>query len=147
MKMREKRMRINVITYNAAINALAKGSRLSSKRSPKGALSKEEGNPGVGLLWMRALELLQQMKKDGIEPDGYSYSAAISACGSCGRWKEALDLIQIMQKGGPRNRPNKIAYTAAIGTCIMTHESSHARHSIVILCLTILCVCLVICNK
>jgi pentatricopeptide repeat domain-containing protein 1 len=67
-------------------------------------------------LWMRAVDLLEQIKNDGLEPDGFSYSAAISCCGTGGRWKEALDLIKTMQKGGPKTRPNKVAYTAAICT-------------------------------
>jgi hypothetical protein len=54
---------------------------------------------------------LSQMKADGIEPDGFSYSSAISCCGAEGRWEEALELHGGHAKGGPRTRPNKIAYT------------------------------------
>lgn len=103
--MREKGMSVNLITYNAAITALSKASRLNAKNFAK---VEDEG------LWSRALLLLGQMKKDGIEPDGFCYSSAISCCGAEGRWEEALKLINVMKKGGPRTRPNKIAYTAAI---------------------------------
>jgi pentatricopeptide repeat protein len=62
--------------------------------------------------------LLQQMKEDGIQPDGFSFTSAISCCGAEGRWEEALELMAVMKKGGPRTRPNKIAYTAAICKCV-----------------------------
>ena len=112
-------MSINLITYNAAITALSKaarrysrdggGMRNNSKNRPRGddALPKED-------LWTRALLILKQMKDEGIEPDGFCYASAISCCGSEGRWKEAMELIEVMKKGGPRTRPNKVAYTAAI---------------------------------
>lgn len=104
-------MSVNLITYNAAITALSKASRQRAKNSGK-FNSENMNNEG---LWSRALLLLGQMKKDGIEPDGFCYASAISCCGAEGRWEEALKLIEIMKKGGPRTRPNKIAYTAAIG--------------------------------
>lgn len=118
-------MRINLITYNSAITALSKASKMNTKFSPKtnsptqalpasSSPKNEVVNVDNDQLWVRALELLQQIKSDGMKPDGFSYSAAISCCGAGGRWKEALDLINIMHKGGPKTRPNKIAYTAAI---------------------------------
>lgn len=115
-------MRINVITYNSAITALSKASRRNAKYS--GKMNSQsylpESNEAVHIdedqLWIRALELIEQMKADGLEPDGFSYSAAISCCGSGGRWKEALHLIKTMKKGGPKTQPNKVAYTAAICT-------------------------------
>ena len=115
-------MRINLITYNSAITALSKASRQNVKYSTRmnaqyPSNDKLEAiNVDEEQLWMRALDLLEQIKSDGLEPDGFSYSAAISCCGTGGRWKEALDLIKTMQKGGPKTRPNKVAYTAAICT-------------------------------
>ncbi|KAL3924176.1 MAG: hypothetical protein SGILL_001210 [Bacillariaceae sp.] len=112
--MRDKKMTVNLITYNAAITALAKSARETAKRSVRqnGSVGKEAEE-----LWPKALGLLDQMKEDGIEPDGFCYSSAINCCGAEGRWKEACELIDIMRKGGPNTRPNKIAYTAAIGAC------------------------------
>jgi pentatricopeptide repeat protein len=104
--MRKKGLSINLITYNSAITAMSKAAKQSSR-----------GDHGGGELWTRVVELLSQMKADGIEPDGFSYSSAISCCGAEGRWEEALELMEVMQKGGPRTRPNKIAYTAAISSC------------------------------
>ena len=102
-------MTVNLITYNAAITALSKASRFRMKSS--GIQPEEIGSED---LWSRALLLLGQMKKDGIEPDGFCYSSAISCCGAEGRWEEALKLIEVMKQGGPRTRPNKVAYSAAI---------------------------------
>jgi pentatricopeptide repeat protein len=31
-------------------------------------------------------------------PDGFSYSSAISCCGAEGRWEEALELMEVMQR-------------------------------------------------
>jgi pentatricopeptide repeat protein len=107
-------MSVNLITYNAAITALSKASRRNNKnvvkynRNQPPSSSQDEG------LWTRVVMLLQQMKEDGIQPDGFSFTSAISCCGAEGRWEEALGLMAVMKKGGPRTRPNKIAYTAAI---------------------------------
>jgi pentatricopeptide repeat protein len=113
--MRRKGMTINLITYNSAITALSKAAKQSSR-----------SQFGKGELWTKVMELLGQMKADGIEPDGFSFSSAISCCGAEGRWEEALQLVEIMQKGGPRMRPNKIAYTAAIASCGRSGEVEHA---------------------
>lgn len=109
--MREKDMNINLITYNAAITALAKAARKNSKDFRNLGIKKLEKVE----LWPKALSLLNRMKEDGIQPDGFCYSSAISCCGAEGRWLEACDLLETMKKGGPKTRPNKIAYTAAIG--------------------------------
>ena len=104
-------MKVNLITYNAAITALSKASKYNARHSTH--VDKQEKSSSEEL-WTRALQLIDQMKNDGIEPDGFTFSAAITCCGSEGRWKEALELMKLMKKGGPRMRPNKIAYTAAI---------------------------------
>jgi len=109
-QMRTKGMSINVITYSSTISALAKAARRTLKETIGGEGSAEE-------LSTKALDLLEQMKEDGVAPDAYSYSGAISACASAGRWKEALDLLARMKKGGPKTRPNRITYTATISAC------------------------------
>lgn len=103
--MRSKKMQINLYVYNAAITAVSKAAKKQQKRD----------NPTP--LYPTIQSLLEQMRLDGIDPDGFSYSSAISCCGSEGRWKEALQLIETMEKGGPKTRPNKVAYTAAIVSC------------------------------
>ncbi|GKY92676.1 hypothetical protein MPSEU_000237700 [Mayamaea pseudoterrestris] len=112
--MSEKKMKIRIITYNAAIAALAKGAKLGKS----GYESKE--------LWKISLQLLQRMRVDGIEPDGFSFTSAISCCGAYGKWKEALELFEAMQAGGIRTQPNKIAYTAVISTCAKAGKYEHA---------------------
>ena len=77
-------------------------------------------------LWPKALDLLDQMNQDGIEPDGFCYSSAINCCGAEGRWKEACQLIDKMKHGSPKNRPNKIAYTACISACGRAGQASKA---------------------
>ena len=109
-QMRMKGMPINVITYSSTISALAKAARRNLKGTVGGEGTADE-------LSTKALDLLEQMKKECVEPDAYSYSGAISACASAGRWKEALDLMAQMKKGGPKTRPNRITYTAAISAC------------------------------
>lgn len=104
--MRAKNMPINIFVYNAAITAISRAAKQLSKTG--------ENNKN---LFAEVSSLLDQMKQDGLEPDGFSYSSAISCCGSEGRWREALDLISIMEGGGPKTKPNKIAYTAAISSC------------------------------
>ena len=131
MQMREKEMKISLITYNSAITALAKASRNNVRYSTRtfvpanlnyGTPRNIEGGIDEAHLWRKALGLLKQMKEERIWPDEYSYSAAISACGSGGRFQEALDLIKTMRAGGSKLRPNKIAYTGAISACARSGE-------------------------
>jgi pentatricopeptide repeat protein len=113
--MREKSMPINLYVYNAAITAVSKAAKQLSKTGQCD-----------GQLWKEAMSLLDHMRNDGIEPDGFSFSSAISCCGSEGRWEEALQLLDLMQNGGPKTRPNKIAYTAAISSCGRSGQVDHA---------------------
>jgi len=137
-EMREKRMKISTITYNAAIAALAKASRSNMRRSKSDFLSKDvdigksgpyniEGGIDEEQLWRKALDLIEQMKKDQVWPDAYSYSAAIGACGSGGNFEQALSLIKVMQNGPKKSRPNKIAYTEAISACARSGEWAPAQ--------------------
>ncbi len=138
--MKSKGMTVNVITYNAALTALSKASRQKARQMAKLTTddvplkftlrqgiddSEDMDDHGEGLS-PRALSILEEMKSDGIEPDGFCYSSAISCCGAEGRWTEALELMETMKKGGPRTRPNRIAYTAAISACGRAGKSEHA---------------------
>jgi len=117
--MKKNGMKVSTITYNSVISALSKGAR----QSIKGA-SDTKTDPQN--LWIKALELLEEMKSKRVWPDMYTYSGVLSCCASGGRYKEALDLIKTMQNGPPRVRPNKIAYTGAIYACARSGEWSHA---------------------
>lgn len=113
--MRSKKLSINLYVYNAAITAVSKAAKQLSK-----------SGDSDGKMWMEVIALLHHMQQDGIEPDGFSFSSAISCCGSEGRWKEALVLIEAMQQGGPKTKPNKVCYTAAISSCGKAGQVDHA---------------------
>jgi len=150
-QMKERGIHVNTITYNAAIGALANASSKNMRQALKEERSKkyldrvlENGDStfmGNGLstiqsygqfqsdenqLWRKALNLIDQMKENGVKPDAITYSSAIKVCGAAGQWEEALKLINIMQKGGPKTRPNRISYTNAITACGISGEHEHA---------------------
>jgi pentatricopeptide repeat protein len=114
--MRERKIPVNLYVYNAAITALSKAAKRKSKSN----------DGGESQMYTEVMNLLSQMEEDGIKPDGFSFSSAISCCGSEGRWEEALKLIKVMQLGGPRSQPNKVAYTAAITSCGRSGQADHA---------------------
>jgi pentatricopeptide repeat protein len=116
--MRKRGMQVNLITNNAAIAALAKAAK---QRQLSNSIAEKNNQ-----LSRKALELLKQMQTDGIEPDGFSYTSAISCCGSDGMWQDALNLFEAMRRGGPRTSPNKIAYTAAISSAGKSGQVDHA---------------------
>lgn len=101
-QMKEKDMKVNVVAYNSAISALAKASR-----------GVNANDRGVNL-WRKSLDILNQMKREKVWPDKYSYSSAIACCASEARYKEALDLLQMMKNGPAKIRPNRISYTGAM---------------------------------
>jgi pentatricopeptide repeat domain-containing protein 1 len=112
--MRRRQIPVNLYVYNAAITALSKAAKKrTSTTTSIQALPDHEGQS----LYQEAMALLDQMRKDGIEPDGFSFTSTISCCGYEGRWQEALELIRAMREGGPRTQPNKLAYTAAMTSC------------------------------
>ena len=46
-----------------------------------------------------------------------SYNAAISACGACGEWHKALEILTGMRSPGSTVKPDVISYSAAITAC------------------------------
>ena len=61
----------NVITYSAAISACEKATQAQ-----------------------KALELLEEMRQKGLEPDVITYNAAISACEKATQAEKALELLE-----------------------------------------------------
>jgi len=118
-EMKKSGIRINTTTYNAAITALSKGARQNIKGG-------NDTNTDNQKLWLKATELLEEMKSTRMRLDQYTYSAVISCCSSGGRYQEALSLIKEMRDGSPYVRPNLIAYTGAISACARSGEWSHA---------------------
>eukprot|EP00804_Cyclotella_cryptica_P013991 CCRYP_002474-RF/>CCRYP_002474-RF protein AED:0.13 eAED:0.13 QI:1291/0.83/0.71/1/0.16/0.14/7/0/283 len=122
-KMRSMNMKINTITYNSAISALAKAARTESKQQRRfdyhPTTPPESGNSDPGTLWRHALEIINNMEREGVKRDVFTYSSAINTCGAAGRWEEAVDLIRAMKEedGGRDTRPNKVTYTSAIVAC------------------------------
>ena len=132
-EMKEVGIQPNVISYNSAISACDKGAanpepakhvsvqmnRMSAQDREKmkgmSAQDKEDmrkcGQADVALL------LLDEMKAEGIRPDVYSYSSAISACGKGGSkfTDTALSLFYEMKEQGIR--PDNYCYSSAIAAC------------------------------
>jgi pentatricopeptide repeat protein len=125
--MRKRQIPINLYVYNAAITALSKAAKKSNNNFVSNDHNKSSSEVSNSKpLYIEAMKLLDEMKHDGIEPDGFSFSSAISCCGSEGHWEEALKLIQTMRQGGPNMQPNKVAYTAAITSCGRSGQADYA---------------------
>lgn len=118
-------MKINTITYNSAISALAKAARTESKQQRRFDFKQRGGqyhaagnqpqNSEVNLFWRKTLDLLDCMESEGVLRDSFTFSSAISTCGAAGRWEEAMNLINTMKANGGRGmKPNRFAYTSAI---------------------------------
>ena len=120
-QMRSQNMKINTITYNSAIAALAKAARIESKQQRRfdydeNIASESENNSNPGALWRRALGLIKNMESEGVPLDKFTYSSAINTCGAAGRWEEAVELIRAMKEDGSvDNKPNRVTYTSGIG--------------------------------
>lgn len=65
-EMRRKKMPINLYVYNAAITAVAKAAKQQAKLSSNRGDEDKSGNGGK--LWIEVMTLLDNMRKDGIEP-------------------------------------------------------------------------------
>ena len=62
-----------------------------------------------------ALQLFQEMRTYGIEPNIISYNATISACEKGVQWDKAMNLFKDMQINSID--PNIISYSETIGAC------------------------------
>ena len=68
--------------------------------------------------WEEALMLLEQMPSLGLEPDVYSFSAAISACSRARQPDSALRIFKTMTASGVT--PNQVCFNAALAACQRT---------------------------
>ncbi len=125
-------MKINTITYNSAISALAKAARTESKQQRRFDFKQKSGKDQttgnlskiseVDLLWRKTLDLLACMESEGVRRDSFTFSSAISTCGAAGRWEEAVHLMDTMKADGGRGmKPNRFAYTSAISELYVTN--------------------------
>ncbi|CAN0033017.1 unnamed protein product, partial [Discosporangium mesarthrocarpum] len=84
----------------------------------KGRVEKKEGS------WSRAVELLDEMKRRGVQRNTTAFSAVISACGSAGEWREALRILDLAQQEGVR--ADTRLYCAAMVACIDAGQYNRA---------------------
>merc|ERR1712196_622881 len=68
-----------------------------------------------GGLWTEALDLLDEMRSMGMQPDVVSYSAAIRAMETSSLWEGALAFLFEMSVQGVA--PNEISYDITINAC------------------------------
>lgn len=106
--------RIDQVVYNYALAALVHESRLRSKSS---VARGKRFTPTQGQK-STAVKLLQQMKKDGIKPNDYSYTNVIFSCAWETRWKEAVEVFNHV-KGGGSDMPDVdgYMYNAVVRKC------------------------------
>lgn len=62
-----------------------------------------------------ALELVDEMRSEGLSPDHVTYGSAVSAMAKAGQWVRALSLLREMMEEGLA--PNLLCYGAAIDAC------------------------------
>ena len=118
--MRADGVAADVVVYTAAIDACAKAKGSLRVLSPMQAAataralgsssssgSRDENNFGASVARTgpeRALELLDEMRHEGLQPNGFTYGCAINACAAEGRWERALELLEAARNGDTRGR-------------------------------------------
>ncbi|CAE7348226.1 unnamed protein product, partial [Symbiodinium sp. CCMP2456] len=85
-------LRPNVMTFGAAMNALARGAA-----------------------WLCAVQLLRVMDEQKVSRNSVVCSCAIAACDEAEEWQQSLAMLVEMLQVGPR--PNLIAFNSAIVAC------------------------------
>ena len=129
-RMRRRRIRPNVYTYNSLIKTCA------SDKTPRwkealSLLSQCQREPGVnpdlitftstmkacarGRQAGKAMELFRVVNDMGMDVDVYFYTTAMDAFAKAKRWKKALSLLDEMK--GKDILPNEVTYGVAIAAC------------------------------
>ncbi|CAM9882463.1 unnamed protein product [Ectocarpus sp. 12 AP-2014] len=108
--MREQGVPPNVVSYNAAAHACVGDQRkIGETRTngnngvaePRGrAAEEEEEEEEEEEGWALILGLMEEMRAEGVAPDVFTFTTAITACGKAGQWERALDLLEEMGGGG-----------------------------------------------
>ena len=91
-------------------------SRSNADTSNADAAEVEEG-------WSVVLNLMDEMRAEGLSPDAYTFSTAITACGRAGRWEHALRLVDEMASG-----ETAAAAAAPTSTPTLAPASGRAYH-------------------
>ncbi|GAX20557.1 hypothetical protein FisN_3Hh593 [Fistulifera solaris] len=118
---------IPLITYNAALQALAQTAKQQAKEPHVATTTTNTTNSAneTTPVWQYAVNLLEEIKQQNLQPDGFTYNAVIMCC--ChGPWELALQYIQEMQDSS--QPPNRLVYTAAIASCGKHGQADHALH-------------------
>lgn len=134
---------LQVVTYNAAAHAcivepqddITDDGVGSSSSGSSEKPQQEEG-------WPLILGLMKEMRADGISPDAFTFSTAITACGRAGRWELALHLLDEMATSAGHNQPRQstkpltvaaagaapdiVSINAAIAACGRAGQWQHA---------------------
>ncbi|CAM9780566.1 unnamed protein product, partial [Hapterophycus canaliculatus] len=94
--MREQGVPPNVVSYNAAAHACVGGRRRNreSRLNDASANAKPPGAEKDG--WVLILDLMAEMREEGVDADVFTFSTAITACGNAGEWEQALVLLEEM---------------------------------------------------
>ena len=123
-----------VVSYNAAAHACVGDRRHGGRNRINGADTAKPTSGPEEEGWALVLGLMAEMREEGIEPDGFTYTTAITACGKAGQWERALDLLDDMGGVHPQQRqqqqkeedgvcvgvgiaPDVAAINAAISAC------------------------------
>ena len=61
------------------------------------------------------VEVFEQMQRDGVEANIFTYSALISACAKGKQWNKALEVFEDLQRVGIE--ADAITYSAMISAC------------------------------
>jgi len=125
--MKEISVGRNIVSFNSAINACARGKQWQCALEVLQEMRTEFIKPNVitynasisacekGLQWKKALQLLSEMKTEGVQPTVITYNASISACEKGLQWEKALQLFTEMKTEGVQ--PDVITYNASISAC------------------------------
>lgn len=76
--------------------------------------------------WALVLGLMSEMRSEGVNPDAFTFSIAIAACGRAGQWQRALLLLDEMGREKEPLAPNVVAVNAAMAACARAGECDRA---------------------
>ncbi|KAL7439812.1 hypothetical protein ACHAXM_006862 [Skeletonema potamos] len=127
-RMRRRRVRPSVYTYNSLLKICAQTSRWKEALSLLSQCQREPGvNPDLVTFTStmracsrarktdKAMEIFRAVKDMGVKMDVYCYTTAMDACAKGRRWREALALLDEMKEKG--FEPNEVSYGVAVTAC------------------------------
>lgn len=100
---------LQVVSYNAAAHACVGDQRKIGETringnngvaEPRGRAAEEKEEEEKEEGWALVLGLMEEMRAEGVAPDVFTFTTAITACGKAGQWERALVLLEEMGGGG-----------------------------------------------